>query len=359
MKKVIQLIVLSGFLFTISCKKEAALTTLQPISFGSLIKTSATSVALTAKNDSSSVVTLSWPAVVYPVKASVTYTLQADIPADTVGSNAWANATKITVGNDVLSKSYKGADLNTLAMSLGLAPGTAGNLAFRVLAYQDRYAYSSAVTVNVTPHQLIATYPLLYIPGDYQGWNPPTAPTMAALQSNKIYEGYINIPAGGTNYFKYTSARDWNHINYGDAGSGKLTTDGLAGGLQVPSSGYYELSANLNANTWAYTKTTWSILGDATPGGWSTDTQLTYNPTTQVWTVTANMLSTGSFKFRANNAWNIDFGIDANGNLAYADSPVFGYNSAVNNITVPVSGNYTITLDLHDPSNYNYKLHKN
>lgn len=359
MKRIIYSISLLGFFFILSCKKDATLTTLQVVSFNSSIKASVTSVALTSKNDSSAVLTLSWPAVVYPVKATVTYTLQADIPTDTVGSNAWANATSVVIGNDVLSKSYKGADLNTLAMSLGVSPGTSGSLAFRVMAYQDRYAYSTAVTVNVTTHQLIAIYPLLYVPGDYQGWDPPSAPTIAALQSNKIYDGYINIPAGGTYYFKYTNARDWNHINYGDAGNGALSTDGAAAGLQVPGAGYYELSANLNTNTWAYTKTTWSILGDATPGGWSTDTQLTYNAATQVWTVTANMLSTGSFKFRANDAWNIDFGVDANGKLTYSDSPVYGSNPAIANITVPVSGNYTITLDLHNPSNYNYTLHKN
>lgn len=359
MKKIIYSISILGFLFMMSCKKEATLTTLQAVSFGSSLKASATSVMLTAKNDTSGVVTFSWPAVVYPVKASVTYTLQVDVPKDTLGSSAWANATSVALGNDVLSKSYKGSDLNTLAMSLGLSGGTPGSLAFRVMAYQDRNAYSKSVTVNVTPHQLIATYPLLYIPGDYQGWDPPTAPTMAALQSNKIYDAYINIPSGGTYYFKYTSTRDWNHINYGDGGSGKLTTDGTAGGLQVPGAGYYELSANLTTNTWTYTKTTWSILGDATPGGWSTDTQLTYDPNKQVWTVTANMLSTGSFKFRANNAWNIDFGVDAAGKLTYSDSPVYGSNPAIANIPVPVSGNYTITLDLHNPSNYNYTLHKN
>ena len=359
MKKIIYSISVLGLFFIMSCKKEATLTTLQAVSFNSSLKASTNSVALTAKNDSSAVLTLSWPAVVYPVKATVTYTLQADVPTDTVGANAWANATSVLVGNDVLSKSYKGSDLNALAISLGLQPGASGNLAFRVQAYQDRNAYSKSVAVNVTTHQLIATYPLLYVPGDYQGWDPPSAPPISALKSDKVYEGYVNIPAGGTDYFKFTNARDWNHINYGDAGNGKLSTDGAAAGLQVPGAGYYELSANLNTNTWSYTKTTWSILGDASPGGWSTDTQLTYDANKQVWTVTANMLSTGSFKFRANNAWNIDFGLDANGNLAYADNPVYGYNAAVNNITVPVSGNYTITLDLHNPSNYNYTLHKN
>jgi hypothetical protein len=358
MKKYIYLLLLLCAGLLQSCQKDKELTVLQPVSFGSSSLTASKGeVVLTAANDTTAMVTLSWPAVIYPIKAQVTYTLEADVPSDTVGSAAWGKATSLAIGNDVLSKSYKGKDLNDLALSMGIAAGSAGNLVFRVRAYQDRPVYSKVVSVNVKTYIAQAVYPLLYIPGDYQGWSPATAPTAAALQP-KIYEGYIYIPAGGSNEYKMTTARDWNHINYGNA-AGKVTPDGLAGGFVAPSSGYVQVSVNLNTNTWSAIKTTWSILGDATPGGWTTDTQLTYNPATQVWTVTADMLSTGSFKFRANNAWNIDFGLNADGKLAYADSPVYGYNAAVNNITVPSSGNYTITLDLHDPSNYNYKLKKN
>lgn len=358
MKKLFYLSVTLVICLFSACRKEAELTVLKTVAFGSSLTASKSAVVLSAANDTTSVVTFSWPAVVYPIKAAVTYTLQADIPADTVGTAAWGNATSVAIGNDVLSKSYKGKDLNALALALGLKSGVAGSLVFRVRAYQDQNAYTKAVAVNVTPYVAASTYPLLYVPGDYQGWSPATAPTMAALQA-KIYEGYVNQSAGGSYHFKFTTARDWDHINYGDGGGGKLTADGLAGDLIGPGPGYIQLSANLNTNTWTATQVTWSILGDASPGGWDKDTQLTYDAANQVWTVTADMVSTGSFKFRANNAWNIDFGVDAKGNLAYADSPVYGYNAAINNITVPVSGNYTITLDLHDPSNYNYKLKKN
>ncbi|RDC58358.1 SusF/SusE family outer membrane protein [Pedobacter chinensis] len=358
MKKIIYLfIILCAGLFQ-SCRKDKELTVLKSVAFSSSLTVNKSAVILSVANDTSSVVTFSWPSVTFPIKASVTYTLEVDVPSDTVGSAAWGNATSVPIGDDVLSKTYKGKDLNTLALSMGIASGTTGSLVFRVKAYQDRAIYSKAVSLNVTTYLAQPVYPLLYIPGDYQGWSPATAPTAAALQP-KIYEGYIYIPAGVTNYFKMTSAMDWNHINYGDAGGGKISVDGNAPGLIAPDAGYIQVSVNLNNNTWSATKTTWSILGDASPGGWSTDTQLTYNPTTEVWTVTADMLSTGSFKFRANNAWIIDFGVDANGKLAYADNPVYGYDPTVNNITVPSSGNYTITLDLHDPSNYNFKLKKN
>jgi starch-binding outer membrane protein SusE/F len=169
-----------------------------------------------------------------------------------------------------------------------------------------------------------------------------------------LFEGYYDITGSGIQYFKYTNAPDWNHINYGDGGNGSFSTDGAAAGLSVPNGGYYELTANLNSNTWTATATTWGIIGDATPGGWNTDTQMTYDATNQVWTVTAVMVANGSFKFRADDQWVIDFGIDGSGALQYADNPFFGYTAGLNNLTVPANGTYVITLDLHVSGKYTY-----
>ena len=167
------------------------------------------------------------------------------------------------------------------------------------------------------------------------------------------------MPGTGPQYFKYTNAPDWNHTNYGDGGNGTFSTDGAAGGLYTSDGGYYELTANMNTNTWTATKTTWSIIGDATPGGWGSDTQMSYDPATQVWKVTVNMLKNGSFKFRANNAVVIDFFIDKSGKIVYADNPFFGYTANLNNLSVPLDCNYTITLDLHVSGKYTYSLVKN
>lgn len=365
MKKILYFIFVAAACMAGACHKEAALTTLAPIAFGSVLKASTDSLVLSAATDSTPVITLNWPAVVYPVKAHVTYTLIADVPSDTIGASPWANATSILIGADILTKTFSGSDLDKLALGLGIPPNTAGSLVFRVQAYQDRAAFSNTIAVKVGTYQKVvvysAGYPVLYLPGFYQGWSPSTAGTVAAEQTN-IYEGYIYMPVSSdpsAYHFKFTSAPDWNHINYGNGGAGVLTTDGTAGDLVLPGAGYYELVANVSALTWSYTAMTWGIIGDATPGGWNTDTQMSYNPTTGLWTVTADMLSTGSFKFRANNAWVVDFGIDANSRLQYADNPAYPYNGSLNNLTVPTSGNYTITLDLRDPNNYNYTLHKN
>jgi hypothetical protein len=359
MKKFLYLSLLLVGCLVYACTKDKTLTKLATVAFPSTLTASTNAVALSKANDTTSVVMFSWPAVTYPVKASVTYTLQIDVPADTVGTAAWGNATNLTIGKDALSKSYKGKDLNALAISKGLATGAAGTLVFRVRAYQDQYAFSKPVTLAITPYAPAPTIPVLYIPGNYQGWSPGTAPVAAALKP-KIYEGYVYMPAADNYYFKFTSSPDWDHINYGDAGGGSITEDGAAGGLVSPGQGYIQVSINLNTKKWSAVPTNaWSIIGDATPGGWGGDTQLTYDPAKQVWSVTCDMISTGSFKFRANNEWVIDFGVTKEGKLAYVDNPVFGYDGSLDNITVPSNGNYTITLDLHDPTNYKYTLKKN
>ena len=364
MKKLINFTLIAIAILAVACHKDAALTTLAPISFRSPLTATTANVDISPADTASTVITFNWPAVVYPYKAHVTYTLQVDLPTDTVGATPWSNAVSVTVGSDVLTIAYKGSDFNALAISAGIAPNDTGKLVFRVQAYQDRNAYSKVVTVNVVTYKKIIVappfsegWPVLYLPGFYQGWSPPTAGTVAA-EVTGIYEGYIYMPTStdpSAYHFKFTSAPDWNHINYGDSGTaGLLTTDGTAGDLVLPAAGFYELTANTTTLAWTATPCTWAIIGDATPGGWSTDTQMTYDPTKNVWTVTAAMVSTGSYKFRANKAWNIDFGIDANGHLQYADNPVYPYNGSLNNLTVPTNGTYKITLDLSNPNYYNY-----
>lgn len=199
----------------------------------------------------------------------------------------------------------------------------------------------------------------LYVPGNYQGWNPASAPVLSPIPGQAgLFEGYVNVSGTGPQFFKYTNAPDWVHTNYGDGGNGTLSTDGKAAGLSVPEGGYYELTADLNKNKWTATKISWGLVGNATPGGWDTDTKMNYDPDKQVWTATLSLKQAGSFKIRANGAWAIDFGVDNAGNLQYVDNPLLPYNK-VNDLTVPADGNYTVTLDLHVPGKYTCSVVKN
>lgn len=345
-----------------ACKKDGETLTLRQAAFSSNALTANTAqLTLTPANDNDTVLRLQWPPADYGNKLAVSYTLQIDKAADTTGG--WTNARSMDAGNNKLALSFGGKDLNNLANSMGLSPGAVNALAIRIISNVRQYngaastvapVYSNTVVINLTPYGLS-----LYVPGDYQGWSPGSAPTLGPLDGKPgLYEGYVDMPGAGTHYFKYTSAPDWDHINYGDGGNGTFSTDGLAAGLSVPDGGYYELTANLNNNTWTATRTTWGIIGDATPGGWDNDTQMNYDAVNKVWKVTAHMKQNGSFKFRANNAWSIDFGIDNSGKLVYADNPFFGYTPGLNNLSVPSDGDYDIILDLHEAGKYTYQLNK-
>ena len=181
----------------------------------------------------------------------------------------------------------------------------------------------------------------LYVPGDYQGWTPATAPTLASTNADGNYEGYVNIPTGNSFEFKLTTAPNWDNA-LGDAGSGTLSPSG--GNLKVASAGYYRIKANTANNTWSALKTTWGMIGDF--NGWSTDAPMTYNASEGSWTGTITAASAGAFKFRANGAWDLNYGDSgANGSLEEG-----GDNIAL------TAGTHTVTLYLNNAGFYTYKI---
>lgn len=351
----------------ISCEKEPKLTVLGNVDFPPAVNSNVTSVTLKATDSTStaSVMNLSWSAADYGIPTHVTYTVLFDVPGDTIGDNPWSNAVKVVAGVDVLTKSFTTKQLNNAAISLGLTADATNTMVICVQAFADRPALTHGITLSIKPYKpyVPPAFDFLYLAGDFQGWSIGTAVPIASAKGAKKYEGYINIPAGGTMEYKsYTILGNWNSDSYGDKGtgaSGTLTRFNAAGhNFKAPEAGYYEICISLNDSTWKQVKTTWSIIGDAADG-WSTDIPMTYDPANKVWKVTKDLKTSGSFKFRANNAWTIDFGIDDRGNLGYADNPFLGSNTAFHNITVPSDGNYTITLDLSNAGTYSYKAVKN
>jgi starch-binding outer membrane protein SusE/F len=363
--KCLAIIMLLSF-FAASCKKEAEQFIIEKGSFGAnKLAASSADITLTQANENNTAVTFTFGKASFGEKPVIRYTLQLDLPADTSGSNAWGKAKNYTVDNGKFTYSFITKSLNDIVTTLGLPAGTSGNIVARVKADVPQYngAESSIAPVytNVLSVKITSYATSLYIPGAYQGWNPGTAPVLNPIKGLPgKFEAYINITGSGTQYFKYTNARDWNHTNYGDGGNGTFSIDGNAGGLNVPDGGYYEVTADFNTNKWTAVKTTWGVIGDASPGGWNNDTQMSYDAVRQVWEVTCNMVSNGSFKFRANNGWAINFGLNTTtGKIEYADNPFLPYNGNLSNLAVPASGNYTITLDLHESQNYTFNLKKN
>lgn len=362
MKKYLNIFLGLATLFSLlaGCDDKESLTVLQKVNFKTAPDVSAHEIVITEDNKIEMLLQVSWDAVVFPVEAPVTYTLQFETPGDTTGADAWTEAVRREIGEDLFSTSYSGAELNEIALALGLEPGKEATVVVRVQGTMSRNIFSSASAIRVTPIDVpkIIDYPSLYIAGDYQGWNIAAPSKISSVKDDGIYEGYIYIPAGGTNEFKLYTEPDWNSTSYGHESEGKIMVANYAGAnFAAPSDGYYLFMVNLNDMTYQLIKTSWGIIGAATPGGWDADTPLTYDPATQTWNVTANMKADGSFKFRANNEWVLDFGL-AGGRPAYANHPWLPYVEQPQ-FTVPADGNYTLTLDLHIPGNYAYKIKKN
>jgi hypothetical protein len=97
----------------------------------------------------------------------------------------------------------------------------------------------------------------------------------------------------------------------------------------------YAITLDLShPNEYTYSLNRWGLIGDATPGGWGDDTNMTWDATNNVFTVTLDLVSSGSFKFRANDGWDVNYGGDLNALTAGGA-----------NITIDSDGNYTITFD--------------
>ncbi len=312
---------------------------------------SANTLTLVAADTGKTALTFTGTPVDYGFNAVVNYSLEIDLKGDNFKA-----PTAIALGSDI-KKSYTVQDLNNFLILLGVPAGTTGQIEARLRSDVNpsvKTVYSNVVSITATPFKLAVPikYPVIYVPGEYQGWAPATAKTLASFKNDKNYEGYVNI-TGATLQFKFTDFPDWNHLAYGSAGAGKLTSaQGLDNNLKVPAAGYYRLTANLNDTTWTSTLAAWSVIGDATPGGWSTDTPLTYDAATDTWKATVKLVSDGTkaIKFRANGAWDINFG-DTKGNGALVQNG--------DNLLVPSDGTYTVTLDLGNPNGYKYSIKKN
>jgi starch-binding outer membrane protein SusE/F len=158
----------------------------------------------------------------------------------------------------------------------------------------------------------------------------------------KTWRGGIHLKAAS---FKFRANHSWDY-NYGSSTFNEKLNPG---GENIPvgvEADYYIILDLSKPNEYTYSANRWGLIGDATPGGWDADTNMTWDPVKKVMTVTLDLVA-GSFKFRANDSWDYNLGGDVNNLTANGD-----------NISVAAPGNYTITLDLSG-SNYTCTVTKN
>lgn len=370
MKKIsIQIILtlLFSMLF-FGCEKEESKNILTSPAAGSLsFKSSASAVVLSSATDAANVVTFSFKAADFGVAVIPTYSLQFDVPSDTVGANAWANAVTVKLPAGVLEKAYLGSDFNSLlANQLMLPTGAVSTLAVRLKAEvtQNTGAASgispiyTSLSMTVNPYKATIEYPALMVKGG-NSWKTPTVRTngfiLTSSKFNSKYEGYLDLPNAdgyGGDAFQLVSSTEASKV-YGWGGTS--TTLSLNGGnlYLSPAPAYMKVNADVDAMTINFTPVKFFISGD--DNGWSTSsTPLIYNAATMKWVAANVPLTEGkTFVFTCNGGYDISYKLDASGALVYAGAPTWGGI----NIPVAKTGVYTITLDLSaGDGNYTYSV---
>ena len=356
MKKITLSIFLAALgLLLVSCARDIT----EPVMSANPTKSAQSDLSITAAftvNNADSLVSFAWTAANFGFNSSTFYSLQLS-PTSDFSSNVASIFT-----TQSLKGTAKVGDINTLILSWNNPIGTPVTVYYRIgasVTSSVATVYSEIKSKSFTPYDAVINYPMIYVPGAYQGWSPG-ASTGAALYSrlysygfNTQYSGIVRIKDGSnaSSEFKITSAPDWNHTNWG----GTLTKTGnnYAGTLDPSgnnlsvSAGTYKIDVNVNTLAITLTKTDdWGIIGSATVNGWNSSSAMFYNGQRKMWEITAT-LTVGEFKFRANDAWDLNYGDNgADGTLEAGGA----------NIAITTAGSYLIRFD---PVRLTYKVTRN
>lgn len=179
----------------------------------------------------------------------------------------------------------------------------------------------------------------IYEVGNNNGWG-----TGYALQGPNFdgkYYGAMYLVSGfkfRSNVDNWDGSGNWGLNSNNDEGI--LVNDGMSGNISVPADGHYMIEVNLVDMTYTLTPfTQLGIIGDGQPGGWDSDTPLTYDEMEKCWKATSVQLVAGkSIKFRTVGTWDVV-------NIGGASLSNLTFNSQ-DNIPVEKDGTFTVKLYL-------------
>ena len=182
------------------------------------------------------------------------------------------------------------------------------------------------VTLDMNNLSYSVGKPILYMAGDANGWKQ-----IDVLNSDDgvHFTGYMYLNQEG---FKFCSQPNWDGTNYGGAFFGQ-ESDNI---MMTQKAGFYQVEVDLSAQTYTLTPFTIGIIGNATPKGWSGDTDMTYNPEERCWELKNVELTDGEMKFRHTNDWSLNWG-----------GPLDALVHDGDNIAINEAGTYDIKLKVN------------
>ena len=197
---------------------------------------------------------------------------------------------------------------NMISSEFGVESGWGGTRATSALVNKFPVIAGGAGGLIVAP-QTGNTYPEIFVAGSYAGWQFTNASKLSSPLENDVYEGFVYFENPNTQ-IKFTPNANLT-VNYGDiGGDGTLDEGNSSPNIVIPDAGGYKVTVDLVNLTYSFEPANWGLIGSATADGWDSDQDMTYNVAEGAWSITA-LLQPGVIKFRANDAWDLNFGDDA------------------------------------------------
>lgn len=271
-----------------------------------------------------------WAPIDFDAPTPVTYELQGSVNSDFSNFDVVGTTNETNIGVTV-------AQMMSLAEDAGLDndPNTempnSGQIYFRVRAYagndggnplgEDSEVKALTVTLPEVGEEE-ETKLNLYLVGDATaaGWNPDNnnTPLFRDPENENIFYFTGYFAAG---YYKFIEGQAWAPM-YGYDGSTLVyrptESDPDPASIEVATAGYYTITVNVEDLSFtmesydasgANTYDSIGIIGPAQAGGWDSDTDMTqseFDP--HIWYISDFELGDGEFKFRANDAWDDNWG---------------------------------------------------
>lgn len=364
MKNIFKVLFLSILLVSItSCDNEDTVQlTLAPQGSGVITEPAeGTTIVLNPEeNQTNPALTINWTPATYGTPTEITYSVEI-AKTGTSFENPYRAAS--TTNRYV---TWNVGELNNIAVTAGLTPFVEEGIDIRIVSTVGTTGsqIQTSETVLIYVSTFTTDLPKIGVPGNHQGWDPATAPLLAASAFGESdYEGFVWLDG----QFKFIAPNEtggffWGNTDWGDA-SGvdgsytKVLTDDGEGNIgtdDAEGTGYYWVKADTEKLTYSITKTNWGLIGNSTPTGWDSDTDMVYDADSKTWSLTIDLIAQeapdNGIKFRANDGWDINMGDSgADGTMEFGGD----------NIGIAEAGNYTVTLDLSNPREYTYSLVKN
>lgn len=193
----------------------------------------------------------------------------------------------------------------------------------------DEGPHSIEINMRDLTYKVSLAIQQLYTPGGSNGWSQPRS---QVLTTNDYihYRGFAHL----NGEFKFTSAPNWNGINYGFAADGQLSTAGDAGNLNAPENGLYWCEVNLVDLTYKITLVN-SLGAIGGFNGWGAQEAFSPSADFLTWTGTVKMGAGDEWKIRCNDDWGINLGGSLD-NMVYDGS----------NLKTEEAGTYVVVLNL-------------